>query len=121
MNAKRLLLLWLTVLLFSISLSACVFQPSLRVLDRKIEVEEYTRDTSQSTAVVTGSVINQGWFPANKVTATASFLDSQSRQVATSSVVKDRLDPGQVWNFRIEMKGPDAWKVARYDLTVRAE
>jgi hypothetical protein len=90
------------------------------VIDQKFEVNEFTADVWQSTASVTGTVVNRGLLTANNVAVTVDFYDGQGARLGTFSNRKDHLGPGQSWHFRVEMKGADVWKVARFQLNITA-
>jgi len=104
------------VLCFStFSLIAC--QSALQITQQRIEVNEFTIDPAQSYAAVSGVLENRGWFAAGNVLVAVNFYDSQGNKVGASSAMKERLEAGQVWDFKVVMRGEDAWKVARYELS----
>jgi predicted lipid-binding transport protein (Tim44 family) len=118
MRAKYLLLVPLALIICSSALTACLAQSSLQVLDQKFQVNEFTANTAQSSAAVTGTLINRGWLPANNVMVKVEFYDVQGNRLGKYADAHDRLQPDEVWNFKVEMKGQDAWKVVRYQLSV---
>jgi hypothetical protein len=118
MRAKSLLIAPLALILCSLALIACSPRSALQVLEPQFEVSEFTANVAQSSAIVTGVVINRGWLPADNIVVTVHFYDGQGNMLGTYAGTHDRLQPDQVWNFKVEMKGQDAWKVVRYDLSV---
>jgi hypothetical protein len=118
MSAKSWLILPLALISCSSPLIACSAQTALRVLEQKFEVSEFTADVAQSSASVTAVVINRGWLPADNIVVMVHFYDDQGNMVGTYAASHDQLQPDQVWNFKVEMKGQDAWKVVRYDMSV---
>lgn len=118
MRAKSLLIVPLALILCSSALVACSARSALQVLDEKFEVNEFTANIAQSSAAVTGVVINRGWLPVDNVVVTVDFYDGQGNSLGKYAGTHGRLQPEEVWNFKVELKGQDAWKVVRYDLDV---
>lgn len=118
MRAKYLLFVPLALIICSSALTACSTRTALQVLEPKFEVSEFTANVAQSSATVTGVLINRGWLPVDNVVVMVHFYDGQGNVVGTYDATHDQLRPDQIWNFKVEMKGQDAWKVVRYDLSV---
>ena len=110
------LALILTLPIFSV---ACTETKSeeLQILSHNITVHKFSGDVLQSTAVVTGKAKNISNSPLESALITVNFYDKSDNLIATSSTTKHNLGTGEVWNFGVETKGPDAWKIANYDIS----
>ena len=91
-----------------------MLKPSLQLLDQRISVQEFTADTTQSEAVVSGSARNMLNWPVESCLIKVTFYDYQGMVVGTGTKEHSRLEAGEVWDFQVQLKGADAWKVARY-------
>lgn len=112
MLIKLIMPLSVTCLLFI----SCTSGPNLQIIEHSIAVREFTADTSQSTATVKGVAENIGDRPADKCSISVTFYDYQGGIVGTKEELKERISPGEVWNFTIELKGKEAWNVAGYKI-----
>jgi hypothetical protein len=99
-------------------LHACSPITAVRVIKHNIAVAEFTADVTQSAAVVEGQAQNTQLWPLDGCRICVIFYDYQGNSLGMISDSIKRLEPGQVWNFRMELKGGDAWKVARYDISI---
>jgi hypothetical protein len=99
-------------------LPACSPVAAVRVIKHDITVTELTADVTQSTAIVEGQAQNTLPWPLEGCRICVTFYDYQGNSLGVVSDSMKRLEPGQVWNFRVALKGGDAWKVARYDLSI---
>ncbi len=106
------------VLVLLLVIPACGAVAALKVTKHNIMVTEYTADMSQSAAIVEGQAQNTLPWPLDKCKICVTFYDYEGKSLGVFSDSIERLDPGQVWNFRVGLKGGDAWKVARYDVSV---
>lgn len=97
---------------------ACAGGNELQIVEHYIAVQEYTGDITQSSAVVSGTARNTGRWNINNCRVSASFYDNKGNVLGVRSDSKSLLSPGESWEFRIELKGKDAWYVARYSLSV---
>jgi hypothetical protein len=113
--SRRLILLPLVLILF---LSACSPAAGIRVIKHNILVTEFTADVTQSTAIVEGQAQNTLLWPLDECRICVTFYDYEGNSLGAFSDSIKRLEPGQVWNFRVALKGGDAWKVARYDIAI---
>lgn len=95
---------------------SCVFRPSIQILDQNITVQEFTADAEQSVAVVKGVARNAGGWPVEICTISVSFFDYGGNKLGEYTDSKQRLEAGETWDFRVEMRGKDSWKVAYYTL-----
>ena len=120
MTASMRLNISLTVLLLMLVLCvhACSPAAAVKVIKHDIRVAEFTGDMAQSTATVEGQAQSTlGWsLDGCKICVTFYDYDGKSLGVFSDSI--KRLDPRQVWNFRVVLKGNDAWKVAWYDISI---
>ncbi|MCX6007488.1 MAG: FxLYD domain-containing protein [Chloroflexi bacterium] len=118
MQTSSLQLVLPALLLFSSVLVACSPESQLQVLQHNITINEFTADTAQSVATVKGVVKNQGIWPVQNCIVTADFYDYKGYKIGTYTDTLQRLDPGQACDFKVELKGTDAWKVATYKVSV---
>ena len=96
---------------------ACISGNELQVVDHRIVVQEYTGDAGQSSAVVSGTARNTGNWNIREGRVSVSFYDYKGNVLGVLSDSKPLLGPGELWSFKVELKGKDAWNVARYSLT----
>ena len=113
--SQRLILLSLILIPL---LPACSPVTAVRVIKHDITVAELTADVTQSTAIVEGQAQNTLPWPLEGCRICVTFYDYQGNSLGVVSDSMKRLEPGQVWNFRAALKGGDAWKVARYDVSI---
>ncbi len=96
---------------------ACISGNELQVTEHHIVVQEYTGDTTQSSALVRGTARNTGRWNIRDCRVSVSFYDYKGNVLGVLTDSKPLLSPSESWSFRIELKGKDAWNVARYSLT----
>ena len=113
--SQRLILLSLILIL---CLYACSPVTAVRVIKHDITVAEFTADVTQSTAIVEGQAQNTLLWSLDECRICVTFYDYQGNSLGVISDSIKRLEPGQVWNFRVALNGSDAWKVARYDISI---
>jgi hypothetical protein len=101
--------------------TSCASGPHLQIVEHSIAVREFTADTSQSTATVTGVAENVGDRPAKKCNISVTFYDYQGGVVGTKEAIKEQMSPGEIWNFTIEIKGKESWNVAGYKISASIE
>jgi hypothetical protein len=99
-------------------LNACSPVNGVRVIRHDIQVAEFTADVTQSVAAVEGQAQNTLWWPLDESRICVTFYDYGGNSLGVFSDSIKRLDAGQVWNFRVALKGGDAWKVARYEVSI---
>jgi hypothetical protein len=99
-------------------LNACSPVNGVRVVRHDIQVAEFTADVTQSAATVQGQAQNTLLWARDDCRICVTFYDYGGNSLGVFSDSIKRLEPGQVWNFRVELKGADAWKVARYDISM---
>jgi len=118
MGARSLLAILMAFVSFFPVLSACLPTPQVQILEHSITVNEFTADIGQSTAVVRGVVRNQYVWPVQNCVVTVDFFDYQGGKIGTYSDTLSRMEPGQAWNFKVELKGAEAWKAAWYRISI---
>jgi len=109
--------LFLLLLVLIPCLCACNPVNGVRVIRHGIQVAELTADVTQSAATVEGQAQNTLWWPLDDCRVCVTFYDYGGNSLGVFSDDMKRLEPGQVWNFRVALKGSDAWKVARYEIS----
>lgn len=102
---------------FLIATAGCSTGSELQVTEHKINVEEFTGDVTQSSAVVSGTARNTGGWAIKDGRVSVSFYDYKGNVLGVISDSRPVLEPGEAWNFRIGLKGKDAWRVARYNIS----
>ena len=80
-------------------------------------MHELTGDVMQSTATVRGTAINQGNCAAQNCVVSVTFYNYQGEAIGQYSDARLRLEAGEVWNFKVDLKGRETWKVARYSIS----
>jgi hypothetical protein len=116
--SSRSVVLSLTILFLTFPIAAgCAFGQPIQILDHSIAVQEFTADATESVAVVEGAARNMGNWPIENCTIDVTFYDYQGIKLGTYSELRPRLEAGEVWNFKVQLKGRDAWKVARYTIS----
>ena len=95
----------------------CTAATDFQVIEHNIVVSEYTADVSQSVAVVRGVARNTGVRPLDGCGVSVTFYDYDGNKLDVYSSNCKRLEPGENWNFNVELKGQEAWKVGRYSLS----
>jgi len=111
----RLILL---ALILITCLFACSPATAVRVIKHDITVAEFTADVAQSAATVQGQAQNTLLWPLDECRICVTFYDYQGNSLGVISDSIKRLEPGQVWNFKAALIGSDAWKVARYAVSM---
>jgi hypothetical protein len=91
---------------------------AVKVIKHDIKVAEFTSDVTQSSAIVEGQAQNTLLWPVDECRLCVTFYDYQGNSLGVISDSVKRLEPGQMWNFRAALNGSDAWKVARYDVSI---
>ena len=99
-------------------LPACSPVNAVKIIKHDIVVAEFTADASQSTATVEGQAQNTLLWPLDNCKICVTFYDYAGNSLGLFSDSIQRLEPGQVWSFSVALTGSDAWKVARYDISV---
>jgi hypothetical protein len=100
-----------------IAAGACISGTELQVAEHHIVVQEYTGDTTQSIASVSGIARNTGRWNIKDNKVSVSFYDYKGNVLGVISDSKPLLAPGETWNFKVELRGKEAWNVARYNIT----
>jgi hypothetical protein len=107
----------LAALLLLSVFTGCNVGTSFHVLEHNIIVSEYVADAAQSNALVKGVAKNIGPWLVEECGVSVTFYDYRGNTLAVRSSSCKRLEPGQSWNFTVELKGQDAWKVGNYSLS----
>ena len=98
-------------------IAGCAGATGFQIIEHNIVVSEYTTDAAQSVAVVRGVAANTGAWPLEGCGVSVIFYDFAGNKLDECSSSCNRLGPGENWSFNIELKGQQAWKVARYSLS----
>jgi hypothetical protein len=114
-SGNRLFPVLLVILLLS---AACSPVSAVKIIKHEIVVSEFTADISQSTAAVEGQAQNVLLWPLGNCKICVNFYDYAGNSLGVFSDNIGRLEPGKVRDFKVALKGGDAWKVARYDVYV---
>jgi hypothetical protein len=103
--------------IFVAGAASCITGNELNVTEHHIAIEEYTGDMTQSSAAVSGAAQNTGNWNIRDAKISVSFYDCKGNVLGVLSDSRPLLGPGEIWNFRVELKGKNAWSVARYTIT----
>lgn len=98
-------------------ITGCAAGTGFQVIEHSIVISEYTTDAAQSSAVVKGVARNTGVWPLEDCGVTVAFYDFEGNKLDVYSSVCKRLGPGEDWNFSVELRGQQAWKVGKYSLS----
>jgi hypothetical protein len=107
----------LVALMLLSGIAGCTTAADFQVIEHNIVIAEYPADEAQSVAVVRGVARNTGAWPLEGCGVSVTFYDYQGNKLDVYSSSCQRLEPGQHWNFYVELKGLEAWKVAKYSLS----
>ena len=97
--------------------AGCTPGAGYRVIEHSIVISEYSDDEAQSVAEVRGVASNTGMWPLQNCGVTVTFYDYEGNKLDVSSSSCRELAPGEDWDFKIELRGRQAWSVARYSLS----
>jgi hypothetical protein len=102
-------------------IAGCTPGTGFQVIEHNIVVSEYAADEAQSVAVVRGVARNTGAWPLEGCGVGVTFYDYEGNKLDVCSSSCKRLEAGENCNFKVELKGQGAWKVARYSLSTFCE
>ena len=88
----------------------------LKILSHHLTNHEFAGSMPQSTATVIGRAQNVGTTVINYAQIAVNYYDKDGILLATSSAVRQNLDPGEIWDYAVLFQGPDAWKSVRYEI-----
>ena len=111
-------LIWL-VILPAIIFAGCSGSSGLQIMSHDLTVRQFTGDLNsvKSMAVVTGAVKNIDSLPLSDCNISVRYLDADKNLIGVSSAYRQSLQPGEVWNFTVQLTAPDAWKVRSYEIS----
>ncbi|MCX6001124.1 MAG: FxLYD domain-containing protein [Chloroflexi bacterium] len=98
-------------------IAGCTSGTGIQVIEHNIVVSEYTTDAAQSVAVVKGVARNTGAWPLEDCGVSVTFYDFEGNKLDVYSSSCKRLEPGEDWNFSVELKGQEAWQVGKYSIS----
>jgi hypothetical protein len=98
-------------------ITACTPGAGFQVIEHNIVISEYAADEAQSVAAVSGVARNTGAWPLEGCGVTVIFYDYEGNKLDVSSSSCQKLGPGENWDFKVELKGRPAWRVARYSVS----
>lgn len=107
----------LAVLILVAVIAGCTSGGGFQVIEHNIVISEYAADEAQSVAVVRGVARNTGAWPLEGCGVSVIFYDYEGNKLGVYSGNCQHLEPGENWNFHIELRGREAWKVGRYSLS----
>jgi len=99
----------------------CTTGPALHIMEHTITVHEFTGDINQSTATVKGIARNSSNWPISECIISVTLYNYQGNIIAVSSDARQSLGAGEVWNFKVQLKGAEAWDVSRYDISATSK
>ena len=98
-------------------ITGCTAGTGFQVIEHNIIVSEYTTDAAQSVAVVKGIARNTGAWPLEDCGVSVTFYDFEGNKLDVYSSSCRRLEPGETWNFSVDLRGQEAWKVGKYSIS----
>ena len=106
------------ILLLVIFLVACSPVSGFRILKNDLTVRQFLGNSpqTQSMAAVTGTATNPGETMVTGCVITVIFYDEEKNKLGSGTATKATLEPGEIWNFAVQINGPDAWKARTYDI-----
>lgn len=98
---------------------SCSSSSGFRILKHELTVRQFPGNSSQtqSMAAVTGTATNPGEEIIRGCLIKVVFYDDEKNMLETGTATKEFLEPGDIWNFSVQITGPDAWKARTYDIT----
>lgn len=101
-----------------ICLIACSSGPGFRILKNELTVRQFPGNSplTQSMAAVTGVATNPGETAVTECVITVTFYDADKNRLGSGTATRASLAPGEMWNFHVQINGPDAWKARTYDI-----
>ena len=117
----RIITAALILFTFAASFGCAGGNSKIKILSQDMTVHEFPGNSSQSMAVVYGRAQNITNDTVSNATVSVTFYDKSKKVIATSSSIKQNLQPGEAWDFSIQTVGPDAWKIISYDISVSAK
>ena len=108
---------YLVALMLLAGTTGCTAGTGFQVIEHNIVVSEYTADEAKSVAVVRGVARNTGAWSLEDCGVSVTFYDYEGNKLDVCSSSCKRLEPGENWNFNIDLKGQAAWKVGKYSIT----
>lgn len=112
--ARKLCILVLAAAL----LISCSSGPGFRLLKHELTVRQFPGNLpqTQSMAAVTGTATNPGNTTVAGCLITVTFYDYEKNKLGIATASKESLSPGEMWNFSVQITGPDAWKARSYSI-----
>jgi hypothetical protein len=109
---------WVAILLAVISWS-CSGNSNLQIVSQGLTVRQFTGDlnSTKSMAVVTGSARNIGSTALHDCSINVRYFDADKNMIGVSSSYRQFMEPGEVWNFTVQLTAPDAWKARSYEIS----
>lgn len=99
---------------------ACALSSNLLISNAELTAREFTNSANvkSSMAALTGMAKNNKDTPARNCLITVRFYDSNRNDLGVAMAARESLEPGETWNFTVQLTGPDAWKARSYDIRV---
>lgn len=98
---------------------ACAAGAGLDIISHQLSVRQFTGDlnSTKSVAIVSGLARNNNKAPISNPVIEVTFFDSQKNIIGIASASRGFLEPGETWNFSVQLTSPDAWKAREYQIT----
>ncbi len=111
-------LIWVVILL-TVTAWSCSGNSGLQIVNHDLTIRQFTGDLNsiKSMAVVSGAARNISSAPLSDCTINVSYLDADRNLIGNSSAYRQYMEPGEVWNFTVQLTVPDAWKARSYEIS----
>jgi hypothetical protein len=101
-----------------VSLISCAGGSGLKITGAQLTAREFTGDNNatRAMAAVTGVATNSTDSPLKNCSIAVTFYDGGRNSIGTASSNRESLNPGEAWNFTVQLTSADAWKARSYSI-----
>jgi hypothetical protein len=110
-------LIWVVILL-TVTAWSCSGNSGLQISNHDLTIRQFTGDLNsiKIMAVISGAARNISSAPLSDCTINVRYFDADRNLIGASSAYRQFLEPGEVWNFTVQLTAPDAWKARSYEI-----
>jgi hypothetical protein len=112
----------LMVLMVPFAITTCapaesgVQSSHLQILSHRMTVQNFSKDQPSSVAVVSGTATNKGSQTIDMAVISVVFRDNTGKAIASGTATRQNLQAGETWDFSVQSRGTEAWKIHSYDI-----